>query len=140
MTDRLAFYGTLRRGCYNHQRMFNGPKNGITYVGTVKVPGFKMIDLGHYPAVYHSGEGEITVELNVIPDEYLRRRIDGMELGAGYKQTTIHHDGYDYLLYIITPPSLFGKRHAEIPSGDWVSYQNITHKTIDGSTLRNVEK
>jgi len=139
MLDRLAFYGSLRRGCYNHQRMFDSPEGGACYIDTIRLSGFKMIDLGYYPAVYHS-QGEITVELYRIPDEYLRRRIDGMELGAGYKKTTFCRGGHEYLLYIITPPSLFGKKYADIMSGDWVSYQNITHNTINGSTLRNIEK
>ena len=140
MTDRFAFYGSLRRGCYNHYRMFGGLKDGACYVDTIRVPGFKMIDLGQYPAVFRADKGEITIELYRIPDQYIRRRIDGMELGAGYKQTVIEHDGCQYLLYIITPPSLFERRYPEVPSGDWVSYQNITHEIVDGNTLRDFAK
>jgi gamma-glutamylcyclotransferase (GGCT)/AIG2-like uncharacterized protein YtfP len=81
-TKRIAVYGTLKRGFYNYDR-FNHFYE-FKFVGSERIKGFSLYDLGHYPAAVESDpENEITIEIfDVSPACY--KSLHEMEISAGY--------------------------------------------------------
>ncbi len=96
MSKFIAAYGTLRRGFYNHDRF-----SGVEYLGTTRIKGFDLYDLGPYPCVVENPEEEITIDLLEVTAE-TKSRIDSMEIGAGYglKEINVNLDGKDYTVTI----------------------------------------
>lgn len=118
--SRYAFYGSLRRGQYNHSR--TGLTTKAAFLKTVVIPGFKMYSLGAFPLIVKStsDKDKITVDLFAIQDESLERSIHMMEIGAGYERITQNIEGVDYYLYAYdrANPNL-----QQVVNGDWAEYQ-----------------
>ena len=117
-----AFYGSLRKGQYNHDRAGLAKE---TYIKTVQIPGYKMYSLGAFPLIVRADKTfMVTVDLFAIQNEDLERGIHLMEIGAGYERITHNIDGKDYYIYVYeraTP----GLHH--VKTGDWAEW-NATIK------------
>lgn len=137
MTTKHLFYGTLRRGNIDlDDQILDGHKNNKTYnyerfgagtqkyIKTLRIPGFKMYNLGYYPCVIESDnlEDEITVELHEV-NEDAAQKIYFMEKGAGYLSKRIEIDGEKSVIYFCTPGFVKqqNKQNNLIESGDWCS-------------------
>jgi len=122
--NKLLIFGTLRRGQYNFNRFkFYGEQK---YIETIRLSGFDLYDLGHYPTVV-KGEGEVTFEIHSVCDKILEIITD-MEIGAGYKPIKIKVGDSDCTLYTmekeyIDEGVVRGRPFPKIESGDWVAYQ-----------------
>lgn len=116
--SKYAFYGSLRKGQYNHSRA--GLAKQI-YIKTVKIPGFIMYSLGAFPMIVRgTSADEITVDLFALISPDLERGIHLMEIGAGYERITVKIEGEDYYIYIYDrAPSGITK----VKSGDWAVHQ-----------------
>ncbi len=111
----IAAYGTLRKGFYNHDRF-----EGITYLGTTRVKGLDLYDLGPYPCVIENPDGEITIDLLEV-NPLTKQLIDRMEIGAGYNieeiQIKLDDKAYhDVTIYTYNKAPNYAKL---IPSGDY---------------------
>ena len=78
--ERIAVYGSLRKGCYNNRWLGNAK-----YIETFTVTGFALYDLGFYPAAVEQKGSSIVIEIWEVDDDTFKR-IDNMEIGAGYIQ------------------------------------------------------
>jgi gamma-glutamylcyclotransferase (GGCT)/AIG2-like uncharacterized protein YtfP len=110
---KTAYFGTLRKG----GRWWEVYKEGLKYIKTVKIDGFKMFDVGSYPAVIR-GEGSIVAEVFDV-EEATGRSIDRMEIGAGYSIGKVDIDGEECSIYLQEPEQVEGLKHIE--SGDYFS-------------------
>ena len=82
------FYGSLRKGEYNHS-YFN--KGEFEFLQTVKLKGYKLYSLGSYPGIKESNSLEDTVvcDVVIINNSLVMNGIDRMELGAGYSRKIV---------------------------------------------------
>lgn len=120
----IAVYGTLRKGMGNWSVF----KNGLHYQQTVSIPGFKLLDIG-LPIITTDPESSVVCDLMEVTDKYIGRRIDYMELGAGYYIDIVeipNFGSYKIYPFIITP----GQKQVakEISTGDytkWITKKNI---------------
>lgn len=64
-SSRLFVYGTLRAGHVAH-----GMLQGARFLGSRGAPGFRLVDLGEYPAIV-PGEGTVAGELYEVDDATL---------------------------------------------------------------------
>lgn len=76
MSKLLFVYGTLKRGCSNHRHLADQ-----TYIGPARTPpGFRLYDLGGYPAIVakpDDAEGVLGEVWSV--DDNALRRLDEFE-------------------------------------------------------------
>lgn len=117
---RCLFYGSLRKGEYNYDRFLGYfGKESMKYIQTVRVPNFKMYDLGAYPCVVRGDiEDFIVVDIvDVSPDCY--RSIYNMELGAGYSETSVNVEEHESSIFTYDN---MGSRGTQVKNGDWVTY------------------
>ena len=133
----FAFYGTLRPGQYNYDRL-DLNKHGKT-IGTHLVKGYKMVSVnGWYPKVYPSQNQDdtITVELVEITDKHTIDFIDIMESGAGYDAKEIDVDGTKAYLYVGSSAMPKEAEKFLIPSGDWVKYDTDRQNAVRTSSRK----
>lgn len=110
-----AFYGSLRLGMYNHARF----QNGLTYLSTEMVPGFRLYALEHYPiAVKSNPSDNIIVELMRITTPKIENEIHQLELSAGYYYEDIEVRGITVGIYLFRE----NQNRLHIPAGDWVKF------------------
>jgi gamma-glutamylcyclotransferase (GGCT)/AIG2-like uncharacterized protein YtfP len=83
---KILAYGTLREGDYNFDRMASAfGVDSIKKVGETELSGYKMHDLGFYPAIKEGTETD-KIKCDILEvNEQTARAIDYMESGAGYK-------------------------------------------------------
>lgn len=114
--DLVLFYGSLRKGEYN----YNYFKNGLTYIKTLQIPGYKLYSLGSYPGIKKSNNKDnvITVDLFQINNWKIGKSIDLMEKAAGYGVSNISINNQNAKLYVYN--GAVGKENL-IKSGDWVN-------------------
>lgn len=114
MSTLLFVYGTLKRGCCNHEQMA-----GQTFVGAARtLPGYRLYDLGGYPAIVSHPEdrdgvvGEVwSVDADALRQldyfegvhEGLYRR-EPIPLQAPFNEQRI--DGYVSVLPIVGRPEV----------------------------------
>lgn len=120
--ERMFFYGSLRSGFYNNERMLRW--------GTVRklskepeaIAGWDLFDLGSYPtAIVHGGPhglhrllwGEVW-EL----DQNAAKMVETMEQGAGYYLEVVNTSFGPASIWVMEGPPMFGHR---IASGDWTN-------------------
>jgi len=122
---KFAFYGTLRLDQPNYHRLLNDKT--AKFLGTKIVDGYAMFNLGYYPTIIPEEGKSIVVELFELSDDYAIKFIKSMELGAGYKETTITHNGDEYTLYVCgdQEAKTVLRRNNRIESGDWVSHISV---------------
>ncbi len=75
---KIAVYGSLKRGRYNHSLLEDSK-----FIGETTVKG-TLYSMGSYPALC-DGDTEYLAEVYEV-DEGTYHSIRGMELGAGYKE------------------------------------------------------
>jgi gamma-glutamylcyclotransferase (GGCT)/AIG2-like uncharacterized protein YtfP len=68
MSNRIAVYGSLKKGLHNHKLL-----ESSRFVKDTYVRGFNMYSLGSFPCVVpnEDGSGSITVEVYDVTDEVL---------------------------------------------------------------------
>lgn len=119
MINRVAVYGSLRKGLHNNRLLRNAKFLGEAYT----VPEFQLVSLGSFPAVT-SGQTAVKVEVYQV-DKDTMQDLDWLEGYRGDDQSNF----YDKEL-IDTP---YGKsyiytmrgcnRHSSVvESGDWVAF------------------
>lgn len=76
MSTLLFVYGTLKRGCQNHQYLA-----GQTFVGNARTaPGFRLFDLGGYPGIARKADDHDGVVGEVWSvDDIALQRLDHFE-------------------------------------------------------------
>lgn len=111
-------YGSLREGMYNRKRF--GESN-FKKIAKVTLKGYKMLDLGSYPAVVKTGidSDTITAEVTEI-DDSIENHIQAMEYFAGYTSEFASSEGYSGHIFVMSP-SVIGS-YDEVESGDWVKH------------------
>ena len=127
---KCAFYGTLRRPLYNHQRLVSYYTiNAVKYRKTIDIPGFRMYAVHpDYPGVICTGDQKETITVDLV--ELSERAFDhvlSMELGAGYSEMDITIDNEKYIIFIYERSLDNCKR---IEHGDFVGFVN-THRIND---------
>ncbi|HCT3368713.1 TPA: gamma-glutamylcyclotransferase [Proteus mirabilis] len=108
---RIIVYGSLRRNQGNHHWM--------TYaqlLGEYKLAGYKLYDLGFYPAVVE-GDGEIECEVYRITPSILTELDELKKNDQDYKRQLISTPYGSAWIYLYQKP-VDGVR--EIKSGDWL--------------------
>jgi gamma-glutamylcyclotransferase (GGCT)/AIG2-like uncharacterized protein YtfP len=82
MSKRIAVYGSLKAGKYNHHMIGDS-----TYQGTIKVRG-TLYSLGSYPALVDDDGAEYEAEVYEVSDE-VYNKVAWIESAAGYKEVEI---------------------------------------------------
>lgn len=119
MTERVAVYGTLRRGMFYYSEYMKDAEFLMLEV----VSGFLMYKNpeDHYPFIV-PGDGSIVCEIFSVKRSQLDLLDELEELPVMYRREKIQVSGQDAWIYVfnlnIRPDSL------HIPSGDWVEYHN----------------
>jgi gamma-glutamylcyclotransferase (GGCT)/AIG2-like uncharacterized protein YtfP len=134
--SKFAFYGSLRKGCYNHAIIQNGCK---IVEQNVRLPKFSMVGTGYgYPMAFFTGDesDSIVVELVEVENERLQEQLQWMEIGAGYYVQEILVDGVKYWLYLHDAEpikadmlaSITRRSTKDVPGNDWLEYQKVQAK------------
>ena len=77
--QKIATYGSLKRGFFNHNRM-----GEQTYLGNTVIMGYMTLVYDAYPQLYLCEDGDThEVEVFEVSDEAFQG-LDMMEKGAGY--------------------------------------------------------
>lgn len=121
-TKLYAVYGTLKRGGSNHAIL---ETEGSSFVGTDRICGFNMFDLGAYPGVKPCGEDEGSIEAEIfeVSSDEVHQNLDWLE---GYMPDSPEDGLYDKRL----TPTEWGDawiytyngdvlREWELLSGNW---------------------
>jgi|SRR5690606_26956943 len=116
---KVAFYGSLRKGCYNYEHF----KSGLTEKGQTEIPGFRLYSLGAYPCIIRSDDPNDKVVVDLFEaDEETFQRIHRMELGAGYRAEPITTGEEEYVVYTFPETSRDVLEPRRVTSGDWVNH------------------
>lgn len=110
-----AFYGSLRKGMYNHIRFGN-----LEYLFTEKLAGYKLYALERYPIAIKTNvpSDTITVEVTRVSNPATENEIHQLELNAGYYYDEVTVRGISVGIYLFHDQGTF----PEVPQGDWVTY------------------
>ena len=111
---RSFFYGSLRKGHYNNDRILG---EGSELIGTTSLPGFDLYSLGAYPCAVPVDDPNhfLVGEVWEIPNE-VARGISAMERGAGYDEKEVNTEWGKANIWIMLEPPIFATR---VESGDW---------------------
>lgn len=116
---KILVYGSLRKGEYNYKRFKGYFGEGLNYLATTTITGYKLYDLGSYPGIRPEAGKELVVDVMEVSDEAYDA-ITGMERGAGYsvaKETVEDHG--ECTIYVYNYP--VSENHL-VESGDWSKY------------------
>lgn len=95
--NKVAFYGSLKRGFYNHGRC--GEQH---YIGDTTIKGKMTLVYDSYPQLFLTDEGnEHEVEVFNV-DDLTFRQIDIMERGAGYEAVHINTPYGEATMWVFT--------------------------------------
>jgi gamma-glutamylcyclotransferase (GGCT)/AIG2-like uncharacterized protein YtfP len=116
MRARLFVYGTLRGGDVRSHHL-----DGADYLGVHAVDGYRLYDLGPYPAVV-AGEGRVVGEVYELSTATHLRLLDEVE-GCHhepplYRREVVEVAGGVAWIYVYARPLATGARLIE--SGDWL--------------------
>jgi len=93
----IAVYGTLRKGCGNHEHFLKDAE----FMGAFKSePIYNMYSLGGFPGLKENGDTSIVLEVYSVT-EYEAKKVDGLE---GY------HEG--------RTPTFYDKKYIDTPWGN----------------------
>jgi len=118
-TQRVAVYGSLKRGLYNHHflKAAEFESSGVT------LPHYTMISLGDYPGLLAGGVTAIGVEIYRVNPWTLSRLDKLEEVPRVYRRATVTlPDGSDTFLYLLNErylKPLGNVRGKVIASGVW---------------------
>lgn len=79
---KIAVYGSLKKGKYNHSLL-----NGSIFIGDTTIKG-TLYRVSSYPAIVDEGGNEYPAEIYEVPDDVFKY-VQSMELGAGYKEVEV---------------------------------------------------
>lgn len=125
MSQRILVYGTLRKG--NHA---NWSLKKATFLSEVRVPGFDMFSLGHFPGIKKRPDNKLGIvgEIYEIPDEEVDNIISHLDYYEGYfpdnkarslyLREEIDVEGHPTMLYVYNG-QVEEKWVEPIASGDW---------------------
>jgi gamma-glutamylcyclotransferase (GGCT)/AIG2-like uncharacterized protein YtfP len=121
---KVAFYGSLRKGCYN----YNHFKTGLTERGQAELSGFQLFSLGAYPCIIRSDDPADKVVIDLFEaNEETFQRIHRMELGAGYNAEVVEVNGEDYTIYTFPQNQREYLATRRVNSGDWLNHVQGTY-------------
>lgn len=110
---KLLAYGTLRETQYNFDRIAKlFGKESIKKLGETTIKGFKLLDLGYYPAAVPCEDSQIRCDILEVSEE-ANKFIDSMELGAGYTFQMLNQQK----IYVLSDQK---QTFPKIESGDWL--------------------
>lgn len=115
MTTRVFVYGTLMRGGRYHALMAGAELVGEAF----SAPGYRLYDLGPYPAMREEGEGEVIGEIYDVDDATLAE-LDRLEGHPDYYRRARVRlaDGSEVTSYLfVDERELVGAK--VVASGDW---------------------
>jgi gamma-glutamylaminecyclotransferase len=114
---RVFVYGSLRRGLANHRLLAGAAFEGVCRTAS----GFRLYDLGPFPAMVAAEHGRVLGELYTADDATLAR-LDRLENHPRwYCRTAIGlADGRRVETYLLPLGQVCDR--PVIPSGDWVAY------------------
>lgn len=117
MTERVAVYGTLRRGMFYHSEFMRDAE----FVKVVSVAGYEMYKNpeDHYPYIV-TGDGEVVCEVFNVKRSQMGLLDELEELPVLYRREKIQVDGEDAWIYVFN--SSQRPDSTRIVSGDWVDY------------------
>ena len=134
---KVAVYGSLRKGMYNHSLI-----EDAKYLGKYETkPAYSMYAVSTYPGIKANGHTSITMEVYEVDDDLLEL-VDQLE---GYSSKRKHNDFYNRVTvntpyglaytYLYVPEIPEGAE--QVQEGDWVRYheQEIQLQNL----LRNAE-
>jgi gamma-glutamylcyclotransferase (GGCT)/AIG2-like uncharacterized protein YtfP len=126
----IAAYGSLRVGEYNFDRINQRFPNSLNYLYTDTIKGFKLIDLGPYPAAI-AVERDATIVVDIIEcSEDAYKFIEMMEFGAGYKKTIQEVEGDKCTLYTMPIGNVIDTPARKyVKDGDWVKHRKELEQT-----------
>lgn len=108
----IAAYGILRKG-----------NEGDTVV----LSGYTMYSCGSFPiCVRDESDNKIVVQRMDPETEELNRRIDAMEINAGYMVDFVEIDGVTHKIYLYpsSEKEWLSKALEVVESGDWIKFNN----------------
>lgn len=113
---------------YNHARFVDAfGEESMKYEKTTQIPGFKLYNLGSYPAaVQSSNEFSIIIDLFSLSDK-VYDSIKRMEHGAGYYEDLINIDDEQYSIFLFHESDITNEKL--VNSGDWFRYKFLDSKT-----------
>lgn len=111
-----AFYGSLRSGMANYAIY----RSSLQHIKTVRLPGFKLYALTHYPYAVKSARvaDSIVAEIFRVTNKQAERSIHALELQAGYFYDEVVVDDLPVGIYLY--PS--AGNHPVVEGGDWVHF------------------
>lgn len=118
---KVAVYGSLRKGLYNHYLMSH---SDFIKTVSVEVP-FKMISMSdRFPALIPIKENNLVVfELYKIDDK-TARNLDILEgYPDFYSKKYIKIEDEDYLVYYLSPLKITNEEEV-VKSGDWTEFKH----------------
>ena len=118
---KVAVYGSLRKGLYNHYLMSH---SDFIKTISVEVP-FKMISMSdRFPALIPTKENNLVVfELYKIDDK-TARNLDILEgYPDFYSKKYIKIEDEDYLVYYLYPLKITNEEEV-VKSGDWTEFKH----------------
>jgi gamma-glutamylcyclotransferase (GGCT)/AIG2-like uncharacterized protein YtfP len=111
--DLVAVYGTLKHGHSNHEILSLCALHSVEWL-----PGYKMWDLGSFPAITETDENcSVKVEVYKIDHNYTAEDLDALE---GYpilyqrKQTGLKNGFCAWIYYMENKPN-----NNQIKNGEW---------------------
>lgn len=118
---KVAVYGSLRKGLYNHYLMSH---SDFIKTVSVEVP-FKMISMSDtFPALIPTKESNLVVfELYKVNDK-TARNLDILEgYPDFYSKKYIKIEDEDYLVYYLSPLKITNEEEV-VKSGDWTKFKH----------------
>lgn len=112
----FAFYGSLRRGMYNHEKH----QDYLKFLFCATLPGFTLHALERYPIAVKTGNPAQTIEVEVfeITHTATHKAIYDLEMGAGYYLDWVEIKGIRTGIYLFDKP----QEYPLVPEGDWVKF------------------
>lgn len=124
---KVAVYGSLRQGLYNHKYHLTNSK----YLGTFEsLPVYQMVSMGTYPAIAEGGNISVTMEVYEISLETLHGldRLEGYSKGRAnnhYERKAISTPYGKALVYFYK--DMAGEKGTRVESGDWKEFLKNKH-------------
>ena len=120
--NKVAVYGSLRKGLHNHCVLEDSPLLG-TFVSK---PEWTMLSLGSFPALVPGGDTPIVMEVYEVDPEVFAS-LDMLEgYPSFYDRETIETPMGDAWVYFLADAEGYG--NTIVPSGDWMESITFTQK------------
>lgn len=116
-TNLYAVYGSLRKGWWNHDWALRDAQQ----VSTTRVPGYKLMSNGCFPAAIEAPDALSVVEVYDVSsvDADIIDSMDGMEFNCGYiRRLVTTEDGNVAWLYVM-PEDRAYRFDEDVPGNDW---------------------